>query len=211
MTTYSKLVWEEKPFMSKSASLVDDSNVPWCGGKGRVGGSPNSQKCNFVIIVAENNDTPPPAVHAASIVPLSLIYALWVCFLNQDGGAWDGFIFSDEKCVSSSRAAPPRHAGMSVIRSGNERRCSRFALNVVHGVKRGTVFNNIKGRRLRVSGCLKTGMTARQAQSAVMTWKSETAAGYWPDLLCKVWYCRIQFCQSDNDDVVSPATFNFPS
>lgn len=40
-------MWEEKTFVSESASLTDDSN-----------GGGESQECNSVIIVVENNDGP---------------------------------------------------------------------------------------------------------------------------------------------------------
>lgn len=58
------------------------------------------------------------------VPPFPLIYAVWVCVSssNPGWGTWDVFIFSNKKCVSSTRTAPPRHADMSVM-NGNEPGC----------------------------------------------------------------------------------------
>lgn len=136
----------------------------------------------------------------------SPIYFCSLCapvFPIEIGEASDVFIFSSAKCVSSFRAAPPRHVCHREWEWAAALRptCSMYL--------KGDIFSLHK-KENTVSADSRT--LARQpikTQSSIITWKLQSAVKYWPGLLCKVWCWRFQVCHSDNDDVVSSASFGF--
>lgn len=90
-------MWEEKSFASESASVtrVIQMFPDGAGMKRRGGGSSNTRKCNNVIIVAENTDSP---LQRFELCALSL-YCLFMLFggvsplENQDGGVGMRYVY----------------------------------------------------------------------------------------------------------------------